>query len=650
MNRMTRMLGLFATLHYLVFVVCTGTEKPVTGGAWPTTLTQLSTPNAEDMQQLPEDQPKHGEETETPANADFGLEVATAGKAGAESRAAEAHPAEDTTARFAVRKLRISGNTLISTEELLQNLPETFNASDRALDQAESGDLYSFKVLREVIQNPGPPRDVSRRAMQGLTRYVLSVYQDRGYAGIYVYVAAQVVDGSGRLQDGVLPVEVVEARISEIKITSYNTEREKVDKGILRNSLVEAWSPAKVGQVANKRKLDYFVNLLNLNSDRYVSAVVSRGSEPNSLALGYDVYEGNPWHIYIQADNSGTEERQWAPRVGLVNTNLTGRDDRLSALYQAPWESGMEDNYLLFGSYELPVFTPRLRLGVFGGRSEFDTTPEGGPLHFLGKGSFYGGTLRFNVFEKNGWFFDVTSSLSHENSKVTPKLFQALASDIDMDLWAAGVDLHRSDDMSNASVRFNRIQSVGGSSKSEFAKARQGADPHFDIYAASAAYSKYLNTNKVQRLSGSLRWIATNERLAPSKMTTFGGLYSVRGYEEDEIVADGGVLASVQYEFDLVKYCRGENGRDSESKRGQSAETGLRKLAPLAFFDYGRAKIEDSVPGEKGVQELCSVGVGVLVEIGDNFGAGVYYGWALRSTTDTDRGGGRLGVSLTGRF
>jgi hemolysin activation/secretion protein len=557
---------------------------------------------------------------------------------------------EDTSPRLTIRELRISGNTLISTDELVNNLPYIYNASDKPMRQADSGELYDLRDLRNIVLHPDQPQEVSKRTLQGLTQYILSVYQSHGYAGIYVYIPAQAIQGSVRLQDGILPVEIVEAEISEINITSYNTERERVEKGKLRSSVIEDWSPVKVGQVVNKKELDYFVNLLNLNADRYVSAVISRSSEPNTLALGYDIYEADPWHYYIQVDNSGTEERQWAPRVGLSNTNLTGIDDKLNGLFQAPWESGTEDNYLLFGSYEFPVFTPRLYFNIFGGRSKFDTTPEGGPLNFLGRGSFYGGMLRFNVFQIDGWFMDITNSLSYEKSEVTPLLFKTLESDVEMDLWTVGIGLHRSDDISNTSVSFNRVQSVDGSTRSRFNKARQNADPDFDIYSLSAAHSQYIDPDKVQRFNGSLRWITTNERLAPSKMTTFGGLYSVRGYEEDEIVADKGMLMSFQYEFDLVQYSKPGNGSENESNQVQSNELELNKLAPLAFFDFGRAKIEDPVAGEKKTQELCSTGMGLLLDVGNDFSAGIYYGWALRETIDTDDGSGRFGFSFIKRF
>ena len=561
---------------------------------------------------------------------------------------------KDTSLRLSVRELRISGNTLISTDKLLNKMPMVYSATGKPAEKAEPSDLYDFRVLHDIILHPGQPREVSRRTMDGLTQYILSVYKQRGYAGIYVYISAQAVEGDVRLRDGVLPVEVVEGRVSEISVTTYDPERNETEKGHLRRPLVEAWSPVKVGQVINKKKLDDFVNLLNLNTDRYVSAIIARGAEPNSLALGYDIYEANPWHYYIQVDNSGgSEERRWAPKIGFVNTNLTGRDDTISAVYQAPLESDFDDNYSVFASYEFPLFTPRLRLGLYGGRNEFDIAGGGG-IDFLGKGTFYGGMLRFNAFQTKGWFFDITSSLNREESKVTPSLFPTMGTDINMNLWGIGINAHRSDNMSRTSVAFDRVQNMGGSSQDKFWNpvtfaGRQDTDRDFVIYTTSAAHSQYLGADKVHRLSGSLRWITSNERLTPSKMTTFGGLYSVRGYKEDEIVADGGMLFSAQYEFDLVKHNRVRAKRETESE-DTAKKSWLRKLALLSFVDSARARTKSPVPGEQGIQELFSVGVGLAATLGDNFDAGIYYGHPLRSTDDTRRGRGRWSFNFIMRW
>ncbi|MHC4371173.1 MAG: ShlB/FhaC/HecB family hemolysin secretion/activation protein [Planctomycetota bacterium] len=476
------------------------------------------------------------------------------------------------------------------------------------------------------------------KAIQGLTKYILSAYQEKGYAGIYVYVPAKAVKDKTKLTDAILSVQVLEGKIAQVTVERYDFDRNPRERGYLKTSVLQSWSPIREGDVIRKKTLDEFVRLLNLNPDRHVYPVVSRSTEPNALNLSYDLHEKSPWHLYIQVDNSGTRDRQWSPRVGLINTNLTGVDDRLSAMYQAPWEKGIEDEYALFGSYDRPIFTPRLRLSLYSGYSQFDILGSG--INFLGNGSFYGGILSYNILQIGDWFLGLTGSLSQERSKVTPSL--GIASDVDMELWGVGATVHRSDDMSNTSLTFNRSENMGGSNRRKFEDARFGADPDFAIYRFGATHSQFLDSTRVNRISGSFRSVTSNERLVPAKMTAFGGLYSVRGYEEDEIVADGGIIISGQYEFDVIKA--------RSAKQGQTEKALLRRFAPVVFVDYGRAKIKDPVATEKRVRELSSTGTGLIFELGDNFSAQLYCGWALRGTDETERGTARLHANFIMRF
>lgn len=554
---------------------------------------------------------------------------------------------EDTTPRYTARELRISGNSLISTDELLDKMPLVYNASDKPLKKADANDLYDIRAIHDLISQPGQPHEVSARGIQGLTQYILSVYQKQSYAGVYVYVPMEAIQ-EGKLQNEILPIEVLEAVVSEVTVKSYDPNQKEVEKGYLRSSAILDWSPAKAGQAASQKELDEFVNLLNLNPDRYVSAVVTKGAEPETLAVRYDIYESNPWHYFAQIDNSGTRDRQWTPRVGLINTNLLGIDDTFIAVYQAPVESDWNENYSLYGSYDFPLLGPRLRLNLYGGYSQYDIRPETGFIDFIGNGNFYGGVLRYNLLQMDGWFFDIKGGLEHVRSKVTPSLFpEFLGSDVKFWLWGIGCELHRSSDMSNTSVGFDRWESMGGESGGdEFALARTNAGSDFSIYSFAAAHSQYLDPDKINRFSGTFRWIGSNERLVPAKMTAFGGMYSVRGYDEYEFVADGGILASGQYEFDLVKYDASKEIGETRSEK----KPFLRRLAPLAFVDYGRAKIIHPTATEKGHEELFSVGVGTIVELGDNFVGAVYYGYPLIDTPDTRTGKGRLNVGLMMRW
>ncbi len=476
----------------------------------------------------------------------------------------------------------------------------------------------------------------------------MKIYNSQGYSGIFVSVPSDALVGE-KLKDDVLIISVIEARISSIQSTYYNPENEQVEKGYLKDSFLRKWTPVDVGEVGKQKELSDYVNLLNQNPDRYVATTVSKGEEPNTLAVSYKVYEANPWHWFIQMDNYGTKDRRYTPRLGFVNTNLMGFDDQLIVYYQAPWEKGLEDRYSLYGSYDFPIMGPKLRLMLFGAYNQFEVEGGGG-IDFLGNGSQVGAELRYNVCQKDNWFFDVVSSLSHEKSRVSSTLFDAvLGSEVWMNLWGVGVDLHKRTDMANTSVTYDHVMAVNASSQQSFNDARSGgADDEFSIDTVSFYHSQYLDEKKIQRLLGSVRWIVPNARMVPAKATIFGGMYSVRGYRESGIVADGGILASIQYEYDLVKHGAVEGIK--EASKNEVYE--LRKLAPLVFFDYGKAEIEDYQAGIDSFedQELYSVGFGGIVELGDNFVGNVYYGQPLKATTTTDTEDGRFNFSVMLRW
>jgi len=575
-------------------------------------------------------------------------------KARLEEKISEINLPSDTTTRFTVQDLQISGNTLISTDEIFKKMPLIYNASDKPLEQAESKLLYDLRILHEIILEPGQPKQVSARTIQGLTQYILSVYQEKNYAGIYVYVPSDAVMDGAKLRGEILPVTVLEAKITDVTVKTYDPNQNETELGYLQSSAVLDWSPVKVGEVANQKELDEFVNLLNLNPDRYVSAVVTKGVEEKSLAVAYDIYEANPWHWFVQVDNSGTHERQWNPRIGVINTNLFGVDDTFTAIYQAPWDSQIDENYALYGRYDIPVLGPRLRMDFYGGHSEYDISPEAGVFNFLGGGTFYGSNVRYNLMQFDGWFLDIRGGVEHVRSKNTPEFSGIPFSKSDVKFWlcGGGVELHRSDDISKTNLRLDLVESwCGESDAEEFNLARTNAVSDFSIYYASAAHSQYLDDEKISRISGNFRWIDSEDRLVPAKMTSFGGMYSVRGYDEYEYVADGGILASVQYEFDLVKYDEAQRKQEgSEQENGDGEKPFLRKLAPLVFFDYGKSMTNAPIGAEKRHEEFMSVGTGFLLELGDNFRGAMYYGYPLEETDLTNDGTGRLYAYLLYQF
>lgn len=553
---------------------------------------------------------------------------------------------EDSTPRYAITQVQISGNDLLTARELLGRLPAVYDSSTGDSAGSIGEYLYDFRGLKAIAEESGTSQEVSARSIKGLTQYILSVYKRRGYGGIYVYVPSEAFGADKELKQGILPVQVIEAKVSDVGVRSYGVDGEPAEKGYLDSDLLVEWSPAKKGEVMPSKKLDDMVNLLNRNPDRYVSAVVSKGSEPDTLSVGYDVYESNPWHLFAQIDNAGTRDRQWTPRFGMINTNTLGFDDILTLMYQTPFDKRIADQYSAFGSYDFPILGPRLRLKLYGGYNEFDIDGTG-DVDFLGRGHFYGGTLRLNVFQEDRWFFDVTGTLNHLESKITPSLFpNQLGTDIGIDQWGMGVEIYREDDMTDTRIALQRFDSFDSTNGRDFGLARSGAKTNFSIYTASVGHSRFLDADKIQNLIGLFRYVTSDERLHPSQMTAFGGMYSVRGYDEYEVVADGGILTSIQYEYDLVKKGQADLGKEGLKDR----KPFVRKLAPLVFFDYGQARIEDARGSENTEQEMASWGFGAKVELGDNLTCVIYYGYPLIETATTREGKGRVNVGFLYRF
>lgn len=555
---------------------------------------------------------------------------------------------EDTSTRFMLREIVLNGNTLLSDAQLLSNIPDTYE-----IPQAGVCDMSGLQAL---VAEPGTAQEVSALCIQGLTQYMLSLYQEKDYAGIYVYVAATAFEENGDLQRGVLPITILEAVVSNVSLAYFDPNNQSVEEGYLSAEAMLDWSPVQEGETINRKELDDFINLLNLNPDRYVSATVSRGDKPESLAVQYNIYEANPWHYFVQLDNSGTDDIQWRPRIGLINTSLLGFDDKFTAVYQTTPDTTWADDYAIFGAYDFPIMGPKLRLNLFAGYSEFDID-DPDVNFFRGNGSFYGGKLRYNAMQSNDWFWDVTGTIQYEESRVSNELYNLykalfgidLNTNIHMTLWAAGTELYKTTDMTDTFFGFEYFGTINTSDQFQMNLARPGgAEDNFNLYYLNARHSRYLDADKIQRFTGSVRYIGTDDRLVQSKMTSFGGMYTIRGYEEVDTIADGGLIASIQYEYDLVR--AGQISLFGEDVDEKQRKPFLRKLAPLVFVDYGKAEIEDARSFEDSNTELCSVGGGLITELGENFTGTVYYGYPLIATDDTGSGQGRLHAGLLFRW
>ena len=116
----------------------------------------------------------------------------------------------DTTPRFMISEIVFSGNTLFSDEQLLEKIPDLFNASSGGVVEPDL--LYDLRPIKAIVADPNT-QEVSARTIQGFTQYILSIYQNKRYAGIYVYLPGEALEADGDLAQGILPIRIIEAPV-----------------------------------------------------------------------------------------------------------------------------------------------------------------------------------------------------------------------------------------------------------------------------------------------------------------------------------------------------------------------------------------------------------------------------------------------------
>jgi outer membrane protein assembly factor BamA len=143
---------------------------------------------------------------------------------------------------------------------------------------------------------------------------------------------------------------------------------------------------------------------------------------------------------------------------------------------------------------------------------------------------------------------------------------------------------------------------------------------------------------------------AFDNRLIPNEMQTVGGLYTVRGYEEAETPGDSMVLGSIEYRLHIPRLFT----PDRNPVRIRAV--GPFKVVPQhvyglpdwdfvvrAFFDIGSAwttRARSAVDVARDGELLRGAGLGVELLLMQNLSARFDYGWALKSTLQTDSGDG----------
>jgi hemolysin activation/secretion protein len=459
-----------------------------------------------------------------------------------------------------VRRLKIIGNTLISTEELAPLL------------DVGKGEKMTLGILTLYANE------------------VTAAYASQGYFLARAFIPAQ------KFRDGVVTLQIMEGKLGEIKIAGNKT--------IASEQFTKRMISLRDEEVLNESALERVLLELNSLMGVQVKSVLRPGELPGTTDLILQVKEKRPYTVSVDADNFGSRFTGTI-RVGATATvgNLFKLGDQFSfRVVQS------EDGQDFFNpSFLFPITNRGDTLKVSfthsehnlgknlaslssGGSSQIFSLEGSHPLHHSRKG---------RLFVKGGMEARNYTNKQRELKTSDDRLF-----DVYLGVGGNYSDPYQGRNFFNAQAKTGFTETDTGGYLNSRTKG-QG-----DVTVFTSSLTRYQNAgilNKnipgffIMKAGGQF---ASARVLSPDQ-TSIGGFGTVRGYPLSESAGDHGYTFSLEYNMPWPwKFPVANKGWPSFDKM----------VTMLAFIDHGKVFIEDNEPGERH-RSLTGAGMGFKINI-----------------------------------
>ena len=458
-------------------------------------------------------------------------------------------------------------------------------------------------------------RELALEDLEQARRAVSLFYINRGF----VNSGALIPDQDPT--NGIIRIQIVEGVLTGIELSGNKWLRDSYI-----NSRLQRWSAPPL----NLNELQQGLQLLRQNPNvTQINAELKPGTAPGEAVLDVRVADQQPFQLGIQFDNQRPPS-VGAEQVWLVGSdqNLTGNSDRLDFRYGIAnaGSDGIQfsgaDN--LEGSYLLPLNRYDTSIGLHASRLNSSLVEATFlPLDIESLTVSYGIVLRQPLYQTANREFAVSIGFDHRNNEsfllgerfnLSPGAVKGETTVSVLRLSQEWLDRGQNHVLALRST-FNFGLDVMDATDDGI---RNHADGTFFSWLGQAQYVRRLfntQTELVLRLAGQY----TDEPLLALEQFSVGGLETVRGYLENQMVRDRGVVSSVGLRVPIFF---------------NKAGAGIVHLAP--FFDFGGAW---NVDGSASPNTISSVGLGLLLAPGKHISAQIYWGYRLRDLNVSDHSG-----------
>jgi hemolysin activation/secretion protein len=481
--------------------------------------------------------------------------------------------------------------------------------------EVEGSTVFGEAELAPLLA-PFIGREIATEDLVEIRDAITRLYVERGY----VNSGAAIPDQDPR--DGVIRIRVVEGRLAGIEIQGARH---------FRASRLESRVRLGAGTPLDVAKLERALQLLQ--QDPRIERLAARlrpGEAPGDAILELRVEEARPWRLELLADNYANPAfGGFQGEVHAADENLVGLGDSLAATFR-----GAEGLLDVDAGYELPL-TARGTLLLLGGEWSDSKVVED-PFSELDIETRYGSVrvgLEQPIYRTPGTRASVGITGEWRRARTRICVFEDLLGGCDAFAFpGSGADpddgkttvsvLRLSQELVRRGldqvIAARSLLSIGlpilGASDRDIPASALGVaglrqpDGQFVAWLAQLQWVRRFppwGVEAIARVDGQV----ASDTLPNLERFPLGGHLSVRGYRENQVVRDQGVVASLELRLPLLPL---------EGRAGRF------QLAP--FADFGHA--ENRMNPTPDPQNLASVGVGLRWALGP-VEAEIYWGHRL---------------------
>jgi hemolysin activation/secretion protein len=493
----------------------------------------------------------------------------------------EQTPTVSAPVKVIVRSFRFQGNTVFSSNELARLL-----------------EPYRF-------------RELSSGDLEQARRVLTQRYINAGYVNSGALLEDQEVTNNE------ITFTIVEGRLSDVLIEG-NTW--------LRTNYLRKRIELGAGPPLNIMKLQESILRLRDNSNlKQINAELKPGPVRGTALLDVHVKEASPWHAGLQARNDRP------PSVGAEvlellasHTDVTGNSDALEVRYgllqrkRDGAEFSGSDN--IGAAYTLPITPYDTTLHLYFDRNDYAVIEEPfSSLDLTSEQTTYGIAVRHPVYRTLqreialgliGEYKRSDTFLDGHRASFTPGAVDGRENVSALRFYQEWMERRPHDVLvfrSTFSLGLDILDATDNGTD---------RDGQFFTWTGLAQYVHRLGNSPHQLLLSASAQFASDPLLSPEQFS-IGGANSVRGYRENQIVRDSGVVASAEFQYAVL-----------------TSKTGDPTLQLAPFFDFGEGwNVEAPTPDRS---DIMSAGIGLIYKPCRNFIAKVYWGHPFRDYHRSD--------------